>query len=524
MAVANFFAHIAFSYCLFVLCVIVKIDFLIRVIRQQKPSISRVPGPRLARWSRLWIAKALSSGRSHEIWSEVNAKYGPVARIGPNHVVTDDPEITRRILAARSGYVRGPWFDSFRTDPQVPNIVSERDVKKHGQIRAKLAPSFTNTSVAAMEPIIDQLVLGWLNSLRKRFTRPDQVSCDIGEKIQFLTVDVITKICLGEEIGCVKNDRDMHQLLEIVETGNWACQYFSVFLELNTICFQLTRIPYLRKFIFPTPCDRTGIGRLMGIIHEVVDNRAKEGYRTGDVVSSLLMRGMPKDQIDSELTVALVAGSDTTSTSVQSILLSIIASPQVYKTLCAEIRGAVAGGLVSDPIQDSEAKQLVYLQACILEGLRKFPPLSQLRERVVPPGGDTLGCFHLPEGTFVGLNMWGVQLNKAVYGDNAEIYYPERWLIDDVDRLHAMHQTHSLVFGHGSTKCLGMSVAMMEITKVIFELLRNFDITIANPHKPWSSICYGIFFQKNFHVRLSPVNYTHPPTYEYAVKSEVSLI
>ncbi len=66
---------------------------------------------------------------------------GPVARIGPNHVITDDPEITRRVLAARSGYVRGPWFDSIRIDPHVTNIVSERDAKKHSKIRAKLAPS-----------------------------------------------------------------------------------------------------------------------------------------------------------------------------------------------------------------------------------------------------------------------------------------------------------------------------------------------------------------------------------------------
>lgn len=158
----------------------------------------------------------------------------------------------------------------------------------------------------------------------------------------------------------------------------------------------------------------------------------------------------------------------------QSILLSIITNPQVYSTLRSEIRGVVARGQVTNPIQDIEAKQLVYLQACILEGLRIFPPLSQLRERVVPLGGDTLGGFYLPEGTFVGLNTWGVQRNKAVFGDDAELFCPERWLTDDADGLYAMHQTLSLVFGHGSTKCLGMAMAMMEITKVIFEVSLTF--------------------------------------------------
>ncbi|OKL60381.1 hypothetical protein UA08_04237 [Talaromyces atroroseus] len=500
MALIRFIGLIALLWCLFFLCAIVRLGFWIRVIRLRNSYISRVPGPRLAAWSRLWIARALMSGRSHEIWVEANAKFGSVARIGPNHVITDDPDIIRRILAVRSEYVRGPWFDSVRIDPYIPNIVSERSVEKHSKIRAKLAPSFTGRSVAAMEPIIDTLVLGWIEMLRKH----QVFSCDIGQKIQFLTVDIITRLCLGDELGCVKHDCDMYHILETVETGN-----------------RLARIPALAKILFPRPHDSTGVGRLMGIVHEVVERRSKEGHRTGDVVSSLLNQGMSKSQIDSELIIALVAGSDTTSTAVQSTLLSIITNPQVYNTLRAEIRRAVSsGGQISNPIQDTEAKQLVYLQACVLEGLRMFPPLSQLRERVVPPGGDTLGDFYLPGGTFVGLNAWGVQRSKAVYGDNAELYSPERWLVDDPDRLHVMYQTHSLIFGHGSTKCLGVSMAMMEISKVIFELVRNFDITIANPHKPWVSQCYGIFFQKDFYVRLRAVDHTQPPAYEDSIKSE----
>lgn len=116
-----------------------------------------------------------------------------------------------------------------------------------------------------MEPVIDGLLVNWLEMLRRSLSRTPNASCDIGQKVQFLTVDIITKICLGEELGCVKHDRDMHQLLQTVETGNRACQYFSVFLELNSLLSQLARIPVLRKMLFPKPCDTTGVGRLMGV-------------------------------------------------------------------------------------------------------------------------------------------------------------------------------------------------------------------------------------------------------------------
>lgn len=164
-----------------------------------------------------------------------------------------------------------------------------------------------------------------------------------------------------------------------------------------------------------------------------------------------------------------MAGSDTTSTAVQSTLLAIISNPRVYQTLKSEIQITTAERQIGNPIRDVEAKQLRYLQACVLEGLRKFPPLSQLRERMVPPGGDVIQGYHIPGGTFIGLNTWGTQLDE-VFGDDPQVFRPERWLISDEDQLRAMHQTHGLIFGHGSTKCLGMPIAMMELSKMIFEV------------------------------------------------------
>jgi len=123
---------------------------------------------------------------------------------------------------------------------------------------------FSGRSVAAMEPMMDELILGWLDTLRKNFMEP-QRSFDIGQKMQYLSVDVISRLCFGKEIGCVKNDRDMHHILETVEVGNKACQYFSVFLELNTLFFGLSKIPMLRNIIFPTPTDKNGVGRMMGV-------------------------------------------------------------------------------------------------------------------------------------------------------------------------------------------------------------------------------------------------------------------
>ena len=171
----------------------------------------------------------------------------------------------------------------------------------------------------------------------------------------------------------------------------------------------------------------------------------------------------------SDLTENRVAGSDSTSTAVQSTLLAIISHPRVYQKLKAEIYIAVTEDLVSNPIRHSEARNLPYLNACIFEGLRRFPPVSQLRERIVPPEGDYINGFRVPGGTFIGFNAWGTQLD-GIFGKDPEVFRPERWLISDKERLEAMHETLGLIFGHGSTKCLGVSMAMIELEKMIFEV------------------------------------------------------
>ena len=64
---------------------------------------------------------------------------GPLARIGPNNLVTDDPAVMKSILAARSHYTRGEWFDSIKIDPHIPNIVSERHTGKHNHLRHRMS-------------------------------------------------------------------------------------------------------------------------------------------------------------------------------------------------------------------------------------------------------------------------------------------------------------------------------------------------------------------------------------------------
>lgn len=150
-------------------------------------------------------------------------------------------------------------------------------------------------------------------------------------------------------------------------------------------------------------------------------------------------------------------------------LLHVATNHRIHAKLLDELDTAASQGLVSSPIRNSEAVKLPYFQACVDEALRRFPPITQLRERVSPPGGDTIDGTYIPGGTNIGLNAWGLQRHQC-FGSDPEVFRPERWLEADQERLTEMRKVQGLIFGYGDTKCLGILQASMIINKTLVEV------------------------------------------------------
>ena len=126
---------------------------------------------------------------------------------------------------------------------------------------------FTSRNIGNLEPMIDERLLDWLRRADHHWTSDSQkyTAFDIGKRIQFLTVDIITQICLGTELGCVSTDSDRYDFLAIVQRGNAVCQHFSVLLEFNSLMYYLAKVPVIGAMIIPRPGDKSGVGRIMGV-------------------------------------------------------------------------------------------------------------------------------------------------------------------------------------------------------------------------------------------------------------------
>jgi cytochrome P450 len=181
---------------------------------------------------------------------------------------------------------------------------------------------------------------------------------------------------------------------------------------------------------------------------------------------------MTQEECETESMLQILAGSDSTATALRTIFLYVLTNPLAHSKLLKEINTATDAGRISFPvITNNEAQALPYLQATIKEGLRIFMPLNGLAGRVSPsPDGVTVQGVFIPPGTEVGAAIYSMLHRKDIFGSDADTFRPERWLESEAETVKSYERVHDFVFGYGRSSCLGKGIALMELSKAIFEV------------------------------------------------------
>ncbi|KAL3426423.1 cytochrome P450 [Phlyctema vagabunda] len=487
---ASSFASLAIGQAIIAILVSIGTGCYIFQTFQSWYRLRHFKGPPIASLTRFWLARHVWGGRMHLDFHDVNQKYGSLARVGPNDLVTSDPAVMRRMLAVRSPYRRSEWYIGVRFDPVQDNIASIRDEERHTELRAIMAPGYAGKDNDDLEGTVDRNIQHLVHLIRSKYTSTDTQAkpMDFGRKVQYFTLDIISDLAYREPFGYLATDSDLYDYIAEVEKVFASALMVTIFPWLNWVL----RLSIL-KAAMPSEKDPLGLGKILGITKKVVAKRFGPDKKVQqDMLGSFIAHGLNREEAESETILQIMAGSDTTATAIRATFLYLVMHPRVVSKLRAEIESSA----ISSPITDAEARKMPYLQAVIKEGLRIFPPVVGLMSKEVPAGGDVINDRFVPGGTKIGYGAYGIFRNVAMWGDDADAFRPERWLDDTApDRTREMEATLELIFSYGKYQCLGKNLAMMELNKVFVELLRNFDFQIVNPLQPIRSVCHGIFFQ-----------------------------
>jgi cytochrome P450 len=97
-------------------------------------------------------------------------------------------------------------------------------------------------------------------------------------------------------------------------------------------------------------------------------------------------------------------------------------------------------------------------------------PLNGLNTKVAPADGVRINSVWIPGGTQVAHAHHSMMRRSDIFGDDAALFRPERWLGGDTELLRQRERVWEFSFSHGRFVCLGRPIALMELNKVFVEV------------------------------------------------------
>ena len=135
----------------------------------------------------------------------------------------------------------------------------------------------------------------------------------------------------------------------------------------------------------------------------------------------------------------VTAGADTTAILLRTIFYNLLKHPSSLERLTEELKAAATRGELSRIVSWKESQKLPYLDACIKEAGRLHPPFCLPFERIVPAEGAVISGKPFKAGTVVGISPYVVHRDRETFGEDVEVWRPERWLCEEGSRRRMEH-------------------------------------------------------------------------------------
>jgi cytochrome P450 len=404
--------------------------------------VSLPPGPssppllQIARWIAQPVAMLESCQRS----------YGDVftfrAPRDANFIIVSDPELIKEVFAAPADVLLAGVGNATLLEPMLgKHSMLTLDGDEHIRQRRLLLPAFKGERMQAYTQVM------------RAITEASLARWPIGEPfslhtfMQDITLDVILQTVFGlESKGAHAGLRSMLvELLDLVARP-WL-------MMPGMLGIDLLRVPFLRASRLKRSIDAE--------LYRVIAARRRAPEGGSDVLSMMMLardeHGEPMTDVElrDELVTLLLAGHETTATSLAWTFERLLAHPTIWAKLATEI----------------EAGRDEYLDAVIRETLRVRPIIPLVGRHVAKP--FQLGTWTIRPGARVAPSIFLAGRRADTYPD-PERFDPERWIGVRPDPFTW------LPFGGGIRRCIGMAFAQLEMRVVLQVIVPRARMRLAN--------------------------------------------
>jgi cytochrome P450 len=384
-----------------------------------------------------WWSRPLSYGE------RLRARYGSrytMRLLGtPTAVVLTDPDEVRELLTAPPDVLH-PGEGARLLEPIVgPNSVILLDETPHLEQRKLMLPAFHGDRMQRLAGLMTELTERELDSW------PVGEPVELNPRLQRLTLEIILRAVFGLDEG-PRLDHLRQRLPAILAFGD---SPISLLPPLQRALRGRGRFGRFER-------ERAEADREL---YALIDERRREDGARDDVLAMLLAAKhedgspMSDQEIRDELVTALVAGHETTASTLGFAFELLARAPEVQERLAA-------GG-------DE------YLEATVNEVMRRRPVLPIPEPRLVKQP-VTIGGQTYPAGIVLMGGAYLIHHDPEIYPD-PYAFRPERFL----ERRPGTYTF--LPFGGGRRRCIGASFAQLEMKLVLRAAADRFTVTPAGP-------------------------------------------
>uniref|UniRef100_A0A1W7HBR5 Cytochrome P450 n=1 Tax=Scoparia dulcis TaxID=107240 RepID=A0A1W7HBR5_SCODU len=196
-----------------------------------------------------------------------------------------------------------------------------------------------------------------------------------------------------------------------------------------------------------------------------------------DYLDTLLQNGFSNDQINVQFLELFTAGTDTTSSTVEWTIAELMRNPESMEKVRAEIEDGIKE-------EDLDVLQLPYVQACIREALRLYPPAPLLLPHRALETTQVMN-YTIPKDAQIMVNLWAIGRDPSVWEEPLK-FKPERFLESNID--FKGNDFEFIPFGAGRRICPGLPMAIRTIPLILVSLIRFFDWSLPFGKDPRSEL------------------------------------
>ena len=308
--------------------------------------------------------------------------------------------------------------------------------------RRMMQPAFHHTRIEKLDGMIVDATQSMLDVWQRAFESNQPI--DIAREMAALTLTVTTRSLFGVDFG--------DEVREIGEIINRAVQY-------------------LEK---PSNPHMVQSRQEFGVIVDRIIQQRRQNFKDGgDLLSSMILArdektgaGMDDEQLRNQVMTLMLAGYETTATTLTWTWYLLSQNPGVLKRLRSEVRDTLNG---RQP-RYSDVESMTYTGMVLDESLRLFPPAWTLGRRAL--GEDEIGGYYIPANTIIAICIYTLHRHPAFW-DRPDVFDPQRFLPEN---LKGHNKFAYIPFGAGPRQCIGNNFGLMEASLIMTCILQRFEL------------------------------------------------